>query len=48
MNKREKELDEMVKYGFDLAIRYAKLAIKFDKDPIKMMEEKLENWDKGE
>jgi hypothetical protein len=39
-----KALDEQTKYGFELAIRYAELAVKYDKEPIAFMKEYLAEW----
>jgi len=40
------QIDDSMKYGFELAIRYAELAVKFDLDPLSVMKEKLTNWNK--
>lgn len=37
-------VDEQVKYGFELALRYAKLAKEYDKDIIEELKDKLEHW----
>lgn len=38
------KIDEMVQYGFELALRYVKIAKQYDKDPVEMLEEKLKEW----
>ena len=42
----DEAMDDMAKFGFELAIRYAQLAEQYGDDPIKYMQEKLNNWDK--
>lgn len=39
------QVDDQTKYGFDLALRYAKLAAEYDKDIITFLQEKLDHWD---
>lgn len=38
------QIEERTKYGFELALRYVELAIKYDKDPVEVLKEKLEDW----
>lgn len=40
------QVDEMTKYGFELAIKYAEPAKKYDKDVVEFLKEELANWDK--
>lgn len=45
MNKTTSDiLDESILYGFNLAIQYAELAIKYDKDPVKFLKDQLDEW----
>lgn len=41
----EEQLKEDYKYGFELALKYVELAIKYDLDPVVMLREKLEDWE---
>lgn len=41
------ELDEMVTYGFELAIKYAELAKQYDKPVIPYMKEQLARMKRG-
>lgn len=39
-------IDEQTKYGFELAVKYAELAKKYDKDIVEFLREELANWGK--
>lgn len=41
------QIDEQTKYGFELALEYAKLAKKYNKDVVEFLQEELDNWHKS-
>jgi hypothetical protein len=37
-------IDELTKYGFELALKYVLLAQKYELDPAVMLQEELDSW----